>query len=154
MDGIAPYELPLVRSALGLGAWLCLASAVTWWLIGIDRRRRAAGLRSIPELALLWLSCLGGSPGALWALRGGRQALYPSTFRGWVRGVAAAQVILLALASLPQSAMLSLAETVAGVAMGNVSAAERRALPGKIVLDSQRGGGGGITNVVPLSSRP
>lgn len=146
---IAPHKAALTA----IGAWLCLSSAATYAVFGLDRRRAAAGLRRVPEASLLWLSTFGGWPGALAALRRYKAVRFSDPFRGWLRGIVAAQVLFACLSLVPQGAAIAVAEGVVSLALGSVTAAERRAQPGRIMLDSVRKGTA-ITNVVPLSSRP
>lgn len=156
METAAALLAPLAAHPAALtatGAWLCLASAATYVIFSMDRRRAAAGLRRVPEGSLLWLSVFGGWPGALAGLRACRGLRFSDTFRGWLRAIVAAELLFLGLALVPQGAAIAVAEGVASLALGEVTAAERRAQPGRIVLDSARKGGS-ITNVVPLSGGP
>lgn len=148
---------PLQLSAAGIGLWLIAASVVTYALIRIDRRRAILGQVRLPEAPLLWLASFGGWPGALMALRRFRGLRFSPTFRGWLRGIIAAELMLLGLVSVPQGAIITAAEQVAALALGDVRAAERRAEPGRVRLDTDKRSpllSGRPTNVVPLRGGP
>lgn len=148
---------PLQMSAAGLGLWLIAASVATYLVFRADRRRAILGQVRVPEAPLLWLASFGGWPGALLALRRFRGLRFSPTFRGWLRGIVAAELLFLGLATLPQGALIGAAEKVAAVALGDVRAAERRAEPGRIRLDSDKRSpilGPRPTNVVQLRAGP
>lgn len=148
---------PLQMSAAGLGLWLLAASVATYLIFRADRRRAILGQVRVPEAPLLWLASFGGWPGALLALRRFRGLRFSPTFRGWLRGIVAAELLFLGLATVPQSAVIGVAEQVASVALGEVTAAERRAEPGRIRLDTDKRSplvSSKPTNVVPLRGSP
>ncbi|MFN3973518.1 MAG: DUF1294 domain-containing protein [Gemmobacter sp.] len=155
--------LPLPSAALNgslpwVGVWLCLASAVTWALIRLDRRRAERGQYRLPEANLLWLAVFGGWPGALVALRQCRGLRFSDTFRGWLRGIVAAELLFLGLASVPQGGLVVVTEGALSMVVGEVTATERNALPRRIVLESSRQGSDlgqiGASRLVTLSARP
>lgn len=158
MDIEAPPVAALALSLKWAGIWLCLASAVTYALFRIDGRRAMRGVGRLPEANLLWLSTFGGWPGALLALRRSRGLRFSGTFRGWLRGIVAAELLFLGMAALPQGSLVVVAEGILSVALGEVRATERDARPGQVVLDSTRRktaiGNGKVSNIVTLSSRP
>ncbi|HMO06416.1 MAG TPA: DUF1294 domain-containing protein [Paracoccaceae bacterium] len=156
MEHFGPLS-PLHLSAAGLGLWLIAASVVTYALFRSDRRRAILGQVRVPEAPLLWLASFGGWPGALLALRRFRGLRFSASFRGWLRGIIAAELLFLGMATIPQGVMLGAAEQVAALALGNVTAAERRSDAGRVRLDSDKRSpmlSSGPTNVVPLRATP
>lgn len=75
-----------------------------------------------------------------------------------MRAIIAAELLFLGMATLPHGALIPVAEGLASVVFGKVTAAERELRPGRVVLDSTRGGAGfgqvGVSNIVTLSTRP
>lgn len=136
-----------------VGIWLCIASSVTYLLFRLDRRRALVGMSRLPEGNLLWLSTLGGWPGAVVALRRSAGVRFSQTFRGWLRAIIAAELLFLGMAALPQGSLVGLSEGIMSIAMGDVSARERDARPGRIVMDTERRAGS-LSNIVTLSAKP
>lgn len=143
----------VLRSLYGLGLWLTLSSLVTYGLFRLDRRQAERGRPRLPEINLLWLATFGGWPGALVALRQYRGLRFSGTFRGWLRGIVAAELLFLGLVSLPQGSLVVAVEGVARLVVADVSVAEREARPGRLMTDTERRMRG-VTNIVPLSARP
>lgn len=135
------------------GMWLCLASAVTYTLFRLDRYRALRGLSRLPETCLLWLSTLGGWPGAMLALRRSAGLRFSDTFRGWLRGIVAAELLFLGMAAMPQGSLVVVTEGIMSIALGEVSAHERGEHAGRIVLFSEMRQNS-LTNIVTLSAKP
>ncbi len=145
-----PQPGTLAYLGFSAGLWLLIASLVSFCLISIDRRRAQEGLVRLPELNLLCLAAMGGWPGAALGLRRFRTLRFSPMFKGWLRVIAAAQILLAGMASLPPQSMISAAELVASLAMGDVRASERSSRPGRVVLNSSAG----INEIVTISSNP
>lgn len=111
--GLAPGTLVLIGFGLalsitastihGLGlhwsiTWIASASLIAFATYGWDKRRAGRGARRIPELALLSLALIGGSPGAALAMALFRHKTRKSRFLLGFAMVVAVQ--LLALAAL------------------------------------------------------
>ncbi len=79
-----------------LGICVALASAIAFVAFGVDKRRATRGRWRIPEAVLLGLSMLGGSPGALVAMRLFRHKVNSPQFSWGVPLIMVAQVALLA----------------------------------------------------------
>lgn len=62
-----------------VGGWVVMASAMTFLIFGMDKRRAAAGQRRISEAALLWSCVFGGWPGGLMA-----QNVFQHKTRKWM----------------------------------------------------------------------
>jgi uncharacterized membrane protein YsdA (DUF1294 family) len=145
---LALDPLPLAAAA---GGWLVFASAATWALFRIDRRRAAGGQR-LSESVLLWLSALGGWPGAKLALSRGPQPRFSLTFRGWLNAIIVAEFILVGMLALPRSSVYFVAEQALAVVLGETQVVERERKVGRIVLESERDKA--LTRVMMLSSVP
>ncbi len=142
---------PALPPAAALACWLFFVNVGTYGLIRLDRRRAAMRARRMGESPLLWLALLGGWPGLLLALGEGTGVHHSPTFRGWLRGAVAAQVLLAGLAVLPQGSLLAAAEKALQATLDARGDSARKA--SRITLDSDRGIGG-LSNVVTLSSDP
>lgn len=152
MDPIATHMNLVLASLPALGGWLILSSVIVYVVMALDRNRARMRAGRVPETSLLWLACLGGWLGALVALW-----RYPATpfshhFRGWLRGIVAAELIFLGLAGLPPQTMTTVVEGVMTVALGEVRA-ERSPKPGRLMLDSSRKQAT-IENIMTLSAGP
>jgi uncharacterized membrane protein YsdA (DUF1294 family) len=143
-----PQSGSVAYLGLCIGVWLVVVSLVSFMMMAVDRRRAQTGGPRLPELNLLCLAAMGGWPGAVLGLRRFRPLRFSEGFRGWLRVVAAAQILLAGMAALPPQGLIGAAEFVAGVAMGQVRADERNTRPGRIVLNSKAG----ISNIVTISS--
>lgn len=147
---IFSWPQPGTLAYLGLctGVWLLLVSLVSFGLIALDRRRAMGGFSRLPELNLLCLAAMGGWPGMSMGLRLCRALRFSPGFKGWLRVIALAQILLAGMAALPPQSLLGAAELVAGAVLGQVRAEERRNRPGRIVLASK----GSVSKIVTIAS--
>lgn len=79
-------------------AWVVALSAVTLLTFGVDKLLARRGGPRVSERALLTLSLLGGSPGALAAMPLFRHKTVKGSFRRAFFGVIALQIVLVAAA--------------------------------------------------------
>lgn len=79
-------------------AWVAALSAVTALTFGLDKLLARRGGPRVSERALLTLSLLGGSPGALVAMPLFRHKTVKGSFRRAFFGVIALQIVLVASA--------------------------------------------------------
>lgn len=61
--------------------WLVVINLLTSLAIALDKQQAGQGNRRIPELTLLLLALLGGSPGALLTMRAVRHKTRKTSFR-------------------------------------------------------------------------
>ena len=90
----------VVGSPWGLLAiWLVLINVITFFVFGLDkwkakRKEKNEKVRRVPEKTLLILSALGGSVGALLAMRAFRHKTLHKAFRFGVPLILALQIIV------------------------------------------------------------
>ena len=79
-----------------LAIWLLLINVITFLVFGLDKwkARRKEKVRRVPEKTLLILSALGGSVGALLAMRAFRHKTLHKAFRFGVPLILAVQIIV------------------------------------------------------------
>lgn len=152
MDPFATHLDRVLASLPALGGWLILASVVVYGIMALDRNRARMRAGRVPEASLLWLAGLGGWFGVLLALWRYPATPFSHQFRGWLRGIVAAELIFLGLAGMPPQTMTVLVEGAMTVALGEVRA-ERAPKPGRLMLDSRRKQAT-IGNIVTLSAGP
>ena len=75
-------------------SWVLSASVATFLAFGWDKGAARRGGNRIPESALLWLSFVGGTPGALVAMPLFRHKTVKGSFRRNMGLVIAAQVLI------------------------------------------------------------
>lgn len=76
--------------------YLMMINAATVTAFALDKRAAARGGWRVPELRLLALAALGGSPGALAARALLRHKTRKTGFSAWLWGIAAVQALLAA----------------------------------------------------------
>lgn len=74
--------------------YLMMINAATVTAFALDKRAAARGGWRVPELRLLALAALGGSPGALAARALLRHKTRKAGFSAWLWGIAAVQAVL------------------------------------------------------------
>lgn len=91
--------LGLHRLGLGwLGAWLLVANLATWSVFAWDKRQAGLDGRRVPEVALLGMALVGGSPAAILAMRLLRHKTRKPAFLIPFVGVVVLQVVLIVVA--------------------------------------------------------
>jgi uncharacterized membrane protein YsdA (DUF1294 family) len=81
---------------VGLGCWLVAINVVTFGYYGYDKGKAEEGSRRVPEVVLHSLSGLGGSPGALAAMKLFRHKTIKGPFRVVFWAIVLLQLALIA----------------------------------------------------------
>lgn len=86
-----------------VAVYLVAANLAGWGAFAWDKLRARDGLWRVPERTLLTIAAIGGSPGAILAMRTLRHKTRKQPFGTWMRVIVAIQVLALVGLGIPQA---------------------------------------------------